>query len=614
MDKTIYFLLVFFLASGCLLGYSLSDQKVNPDSLRTLLDRSNELAYSQPERSFQYAKEAYEKAANNPALQSEAAQVLGYSYYDQRKLNLAETYFLEALKRSKAANLQALNEKNHHALYQLYRRMEDFEKARFHIDQALKYAELMENPHRLATNLKGLGQLYREIGLADKGINALHQALNVLKGSDGSLDFTLYIDCETSLALVYKDLEDYKSALEHLHEALILSEKHALPVQTLYAHLNLGLVFKKLADQEGAEGDSLYKRASYHNDKALAQASAQHREPERAIILNNMAFLAFELPDLGRADSLLAKSISIKEKIGNLRSLGYAYWLKGKILSAENQSKEALSTYRFALSYAQKGKDLPLQRDLMNDLAEEYFRLNDLSSYRHCLLQKEKLSDSLINIEKIKRIARSEFLFEQDSVLQANPYSTLWDVHPYPAIHWWLTGLALGSMILLVYFYHRLSIKEKLLSAFDNQLTESRKKHEKLKKKLLVYAENLANSDHKNKELMAQLERSSLAQARQEALESLSRFRISKKEDLRTFRMLIETVFPGYWERLKEELPDLTENEQMIASLFKLGYSTREMATVMGISYDGMKKARYRLKKKVLAKWGVPKTDPIADT
>ncbi|MDN3686600.1 hypothetical protein [Cyclobacterium jeungdonense] len=79
-------------------------------------------------------------------------------------------------------------------------------------------------------------------------------------------------------------------------------------------------------------------------------------------------------------------------------------------------------------------------------------------------------------------------------------------------------------------------------------MRKSHKKQEKLKQKLPVYAENLANSDYKNKEIMAQLERSSLARARQEALEALSRFRISIKEDLRTFRMLIETVFPGYWE------------------------------------------------------------------
>ncbi|MDN3686601.1 hypothetical protein [Cyclobacterium jeungdonense] len=54
-----------------------------------------------------------------------------------------------------------------------------------------------------------------------------------------------------------------------------------------------------------------------------------------------------------------------------------------------------------------------------------------------------------------------------------------------------------------------------------------------------------------------------------------------------------------------EELSDLTENEQMIASLFKLGYTSRIMATIMGIFYDGTKKARYRLNKKSLQNGGL---------
>ncbi|MDN3686599.1 hypothetical protein [Cyclobacterium jeungdonense] len=63
--KTIYFLLVFFHGAGSLAGFSPTAQDLNPESLRTLLDRTNELAYSQPERSFQHAKEACEKAIKN---------------------------------------------------------------------------------------------------------------------------------------------------------------------------------------------------------------------------------------------------------------------------------------------------------------------------------------------------------------------------------------------------------------------------------------------------------------------------------------------------------------------------------------------------------------------
>ncbi len=613
MKKHLSYTLVFLLAGVILVGNPLLGKTISRDSVRVLLDQSNELAYIQPGLSQAYAKAAYEltRGMPDPALKSEAAQVVGYSYYDQRKLSLARHYFLEALRLSEAAELGELNEKNHHALYQLYRRMEDFENARKHIEKALAHAKSLGIPRRLAVNHRGLGELYRELGVADEAISSLHRAMKVLNQSGNVLDYPLYIDCETSLGLIYKDLEDFDRAREHLQAALLLAEQQALPVQSLYAHLNLGLVVKKLADRHPSP-DSLYQLASFHNKTALDLAQKQNRKPETAIVLTNMAFLAFERGKLDLADTLLQRSLSLKEEIGNLRSLGYAYWLKGKLAAATQRSPEAIQHYLQAISYAQQGKDLPLHRDLVDDLSEEYFRTNDLVSYRKNLELKEMLSDSLINLNKAKNIARSEIFFEQDpdfTPLQAQPQGGAaflgW-------AQWLLSGLALVCLLLLVYLYYRLRIKEKLIRVVDSQLKESRKRQERLNRQLLAYSQRLANSVTKNKELLHQLNQSSAASARQEALEALSRFRISKTEDLRTFRLLFEKAFPGYWEGLLEEVPDLTENERMIAALFKLGYTTQEMADVLGISYDGTKKARYRLKKKVAARAGQPELAPLS--
>jgi tetratricopeptide (TPR) repeat protein len=597
-----------------LFGNPLLGATISKDSVRVLLDQSNELAYVQPGLSQAYAIAAYEltREMPDPSLKSEAAQVLGYSYYDQRKLLLARDYFLEALRWSEAAELGELNEKNHHALYQLYRRMEDFENARIHIEKALAHAKSLGIPRRLAVNHRGLGELYRELGIADKGIASLHRAMKVLNQSGQVLDYPLYIDCETSLGLIYKDLEDFDRAREHLQSALLLAEQQELAIQSLYAHLNLGLVVKKLADRHPSP-DSLYQLASFHNKTALDLAQKQNRKPETAIVLTNMAFLAFERGKLDLADTLLQRSLSLKEEIGNLRSLGYAYWLKGKLAAANHRSQEAIQCYLQAISFAQQGKDLPLHRNLVDDLSEEYFRTNDLVSYRKSLELKEKLSDSLINLNKAKNIARSEIFFEQDSdftPLQAQPHGGTASSPGWA--QWLLSGLALVCLLLLVYSYYRLRIKEKLIRVVDSQLKESRKRQERLNRQLLAYSERLANTVTKNKELLHQLNQSSAASARQEALEALSRFRISKTEDLRTFRLLFERAFPGYWEGLLKEVPDLTENERMIAALFKLGYTTQEMADVLGISYEGTKKARYRLKKKVATRAGHPELVQLA--
>lgn len=599
VTKVTFFILATFIQLGNIQAIAFHQERENSDSLRLLLDLSNQLAYTQPERSFDYALQAYATArfSGSPAILSEAAQVLGYSYYDQRKFRKAEQKFLEALSISKSYKLDSLNEKNHNALYQLYRRMEDFDRAKTHIDLAHDFAIANEDPIRLANILKGKGQLYKEMGVLEKAVSSLLQAIQVIQSKDEPLDYALFIDCETSLALVYTEMEDHDQARYYLISALSHAKTRQLPVQTLYAHLNLGLVYKKLADNTGQE--SLYDSAKAHNNLALSLAEKQHRKPEIAMILNNMAFLAFEQHDLAEAKRLLSKAIPIKLEIGNHRSLGYAYWLKGKINSAENQSMYAVKVYQEAIAYAQKGNALSLHRDLLEDLSEEYYKQKNLQAFRTSLLLKEKLSDSLINLEKAKNIASAEILYRQKKATKSAQIQDAFPKESTTSIQLGLALLALSSFLFLVYFYYKLSIKEKLLRVFDLQLRDSKKKQEKLQKKLLVYSENLANSLSKNQELVRELEKSAINYARQEALEALAQFKISRQEDCRRFRLLFEKAFPGYWDRLKKELPELTENELMLGALFKLGFSTQEMASVLGISYDGTKKARYRFKKKI---------------
>ncbi|SHN02652.1 hypothetical protein SAMN04488057_105295 [Cyclobacterium lianum] len=599
MTKVTFFILATFIQLGNIQAIGFQQEVDNFDSLRLLLDLSNQLAYTHPERSYSYALQAYETArfSTSPAIHSEAAQVLGYSYYDQREYGKAEKKFLEALSISKRYKMDTLNEKNHNALYQLYRRMEDFDRAKTHIDLAHDFAIANGDPIRLANILKGKGQLFKEMGILEKAVSSLLLAIQVIQSKHKPLDYPLFIDCETSLALVYTEMEDHNKARYYLISALDHAKTQQLAVQTLYAHLNLGLVYKKLADNSGQE--SLYDSARAHNILALSLAEKQHRKPEIAMILNNMAFLAFEQQELSEAKRLLSKAIPIKIEMGNHRSLGYAYWLKGKIIAAENRSLDAVKVYQEAISYARKGKALSLHRDLLEDLSEEYYKQKNLQAYRASLQLKEKLADSLINLEKAKNIASAEMLYRQEKNTASAQIPNAFPKETTASIQIGLALLALSSFIFLVYFYYRLSIKEKLLRVFDTQLRDSKKKQEKLQKKLLVYSENLANSLNKNQELVRELEKSATNYARQEALEALAQFKISRQEDCRTFRLLFEKAFPGYWELLKKDLPQLTENELMLGALFKLGFSTQEMASVLGISYDGTKKARYRFKKKI---------------
>ena len=58
-------------------------------------------------------------------------------------------------------------------------------------------------------------------------------------------------------------------------------------------------------------------------------------------------------------------------------------------------------------------------------------------------------------------------------------------------------------------------------------------------------------------------------------------------------------VHTGFYSKLENDFPDLTSNERKICAFIKLGMSTKQMAAITCQSESALKKARYRLRKKL---------------
>ncbi|HJW30459.1 MAG TPA: helix-turn-helix transcriptional regulator, partial [Saprospiraceae bacterium] len=82
-------------------------------------------------------------------------------------------------------------------------------------------------------------------------------------------------------------------------------------------------------------------------------------------------------------------------------------------------------------------------------------------------------------------------------------------------------------------------------------------------------------------------------------LQELMHASILTEEDWNHFRRMFDTVHPGFFVRLKEKMSDLTPAETRLLALTKLQLAPREMASMLGISYEAIKKARQRLRRKI---------------
>jgi hypothetical protein len=87
--------------------------------------------------------------------------------------------------------------------------------------------------------------------------------------------------------------------------------------------------------------------------------------------------------------------------------------------------------------------------------------------------------------------------------------------------------------------------------------------------------------------------------ARTEHLNRLINATLLTEEDWREFRQLFDKVYPGFLIRLKDKMPDLNPAEIRLLALTKLQLAPKEMAAMLGIGYEAIRKSRQRLRKKI---------------
>ncbi len=75
--------------------------------------------------------------------------------------------------------------------------------------------------------------------------------------------------------------------------------------------------------------------------------------------------------------------------------------------------------------------------------------------------------------------------------------------------------------------------------------------------------------------------------------------RILTPSDWLSFKAYFEREYPGYLNRIRSCFAGITEAEERLFLFVKLRLTNREIATILGISADSVKKTRSRLRKRL---------------
>jgi DNA-binding CsgD family transcriptional regulator len=116
---------------------------------------------------------------------------------------------------------------------------------------------------------------------------------------------------------------------------------------------------------------------------------------------------------------------------------------------------------------------------------------------------------------------------------------------------------------------------------------------------LAIFTEGLTEKTQLIEALQSRLSEREFSAEQAEYIRELSRHYILTDEDWDRFRDLFGRVYPGFFARLRQDVPDITLAEMRMAALCKLQIQARDAAGLLGISPNSVHKTRQRLRQRL---------------
>lgn len=241
---------------------------------------------------------------------------------------------------------------------------------------------------------------------------------------------------------------------------------------------------------------------------------------------------------------------------------------------------------------------LNIKTDIYDLKAQCYEKMGQPAAALACRKKYESTKDSLAaenNIAAVE-VVKMQYLVGRQ---QAEDTRLKAEVHERNAL--FVILFLLVIILLLLYSRQTLKLRK------DKELMRSEKRRvdEELKytaMKLQTYTEHIRKNNKlidSFKEQIDRLKNKNADSSVVEHLEQLMQAHIMTDANWLEFKKIFMKVYPDFLFNLKKNFRNLSETDIRLLTLIKLQSSNEEMANMLGITSDGIKKAKQRLRKKM---------------
>lgn len=450
----------------------------------------------------------------------------------------------------------------------------------FHYQHALKQAETLNNlPEKIAMLLR-IAELHRVVGLPEQ---AYSYAINAEKLCQDSRNLAiipyasdyLYQIADHYIRVGRRESANncFRLAIEHNH--------FSNPYPQIYAFNNWGVNNVEMGR---------YQTALYLFDQGIAVAEKHQLAVWVSIMTGNKGWAYFEMNELEKAKKMLSYELETGAQLDS-NSAARAAQSLAEIALKQRDPGQAFKMLEHSRTLAPSIAHVPKNIHL---LADAYAMIKDWEkAYQYSLLaDEEEARRNVQKVEEEKRLYKNLTHFlDQEHELRQRTSQLAFEKKQnrkwlFFIILMFLISTAIGALFLrrTQALYHKNEVQLRL------ELKELKKQAEHYQNALreLTPDPNL-DAD------FVQLQRTI------ELNQQLQHKKLLTEQSWREFRLAFEQIYPDFLQKISTHAAQFTPAELRLLTLAKLELKNQEIAETLGISVDGVKKGKQRLKKKLLA-------------
>jgi tetratricopeptide (TPR) repeat protein len=490
-----------------------------------------------------------------------------------------------------SGNLSSIAQSNNLlGIHQL--QISDYNNAIMHFDEAIKsYRQLGKND-RVFRAMNNLAIVYQNQGKMDSSLNTHLQVLRYLDSLGIGGD--MLASSMWNIGNVKHNLLKHEESIKWYEKAKSIYQETGDTGYIIDLNHQIALSHTALGNLKKAE-QGLDECIQYYRQEGMKVALAGSLENISEVYILSEKYQEAE------NNLIEALSISKKEQAGFLpgqiyRRLVELYLAIGDLNNAERYGKISIENAK------EYGRDKKLITDYQL-LSQVYERKSQFSASLDYYKKFHAQNDSIFGLEKLNAInvlqlEYQEFKNQQEVKLleEQNRLAQLKQ-----------NGLIAGIIAITIIFgvlvfalRQRLSKNRLAKEKAQQELAFNQKELTFKQKELTAYALQIAQKNEVLEGVKTKVAEVNNNDPRQlQRIINTINFNQNDDDSWEGFRQRFMDLHKDFESIVKRDYPEITPNELRLMSLLKMNLSNKEIANILNVSADGIKKARYRLRKKL---------------